>query len=252
MSELAEFLHGDQLRSQNSDGGGPNSDFDKNDLVAAWNILSGIPERPEKMPSIVLDPSDVEDATSWLGGLPVASKQFIWPCGKNGKRLHFMGQIDLKSLHACYEGITPLKSPASGAIAFFFDRDSWVIVFIDDQAIVMGNPIQPPEDLVSLRELGFFCDTKVFSKRPVRLRAEADSRSGEETTLTGHRLFGHGWVRSDLAYDLRGRDPVLTIEADKSLGTESEHEAGLSFWQGRRSFQENSFKGGFVCQHNIC
>jgi len=252
MSELAELLHGDELRSQNSDGGGPNPDFDKGDLVAAWIILSGIPERPEKMPSIVLDPSQLDDATSWLGGLPVASKQFIWPRGKNGKSLHFMGQIDLKSLHTCYEGVTSLKSPASGAIAFFFDRDSWSVISIDAQAIETGSPIQPPEDLASLSELGFFRDEKMFSKLPVRLRAEADSRSGDNTTVTGHRLFGQGWVRPDLAYDLRGRDPVLTIEADKSLGTESEHEAGLSFWQGRRSFQDNSFNGGFVCQHNVC
>ena len=252
MSGLVELLHGDELRSQNSDGGGPNPDFDKDDLVAAWITLSGIEERPEKMPSIVLDPSQLDDATSWLGGLPVASKQFTWPRGKNGNSLHFMGQIDLKSLHTCYEGVKPLKSPASGAIAFFFDRDSWSVIHIDTQAIVMGSPIQPPEDLVSLRELGFFRDEKMFLKLPVRLRAEADFRSGDNTTVTGHRLFGHGWVRSDLAYDLRGRDPVLTIEADKTLGTESEHEDGLSFWQGRRSLQDNSIVCGFVCQHDVC
>ncbi|MBR1147809.1 DUF1963 domain-containing protein [Bradyrhizobium sp. AUGA SZCCT0431] len=73
------------------------------------------PDRAKQLPAWALlfhSPFDRSgDATSWIGGAPIAPSNFEWPKDRDGTPLHFIAQIDLASLKAARLRIT--KSSAA-------------------------------------------------------------------------------------------------------------------------------------------
>lgn len=66
----------------------------------------------------------------------------------------------------------------------------------------------------------------------------------------GHRLFGRPQAPPYNGEDLRGRDCLITIAADKLLNTESEHEHALSVWCPRKDMVAGRFDSGIFVRHS--
>ncbi|WP_146346346.1 hypothetical protein [Falsiphaeobacter marinintestinus] len=66
----------------------------------------------------------------------------------------------------------------------------------------------------------------------------------------GHRLFGLEEPPMYNYVDLRGMDCLISIGADEFLGTQSEHEHGLSIWQPRDDMASGQFEGGLFIRHS--
>jgi hypothetical protein len=83
-----------------------------------------------------------------------------------------------------------------------------------------------------------------YDALPAAYRPFVDAR------ITGwrrHRLFGLEPPFSNNGEDLRGQDCLISIFADPLLGTQSEHEYGLSIWCPRDRMARGLFdKGQFV------
>jgi len=73
-----------------------------------------------------------------------------------------------------------------------------------------------------------------------------------EARITGwrrHRLFGLEPPFSNNGEDLRGQDCLISIFADPLLGTQSEHEYGLSIWCPRDRMARGLFDKGQFIRH---
>ena len=64
-----------------------------------------------------------------------------------------------------------------------------------------------------------------------------------------HRLFGLEPPFPNNGEDLRGQDCLISIAADPLLGTQSEHEYGLSVWCPRDRMAKGRFDGGQFVRH---
>lgn len=108
-----------------------------------------------------------EPASSWLGGLPYAPKDIVWPRHVNGAPLHFLAQIDLASLkpeqasRSHHSGL-----PTSGAL-LIFGCPTHACYVLNPEQIAQSSRIAPPEDLRSLQQQGFFSRDRTFGYWPV-------------------------------------------------------------------------------------
>ncbi|CAN0600994.1 unnamed protein product [Ectocarpus sp. 12 AP-2014] len=69
------------------------------------------------------------------------------------------------------------------------------------------------------------------------------------TARSHHRLFGLAIPAMTDCPDLRGVDCLLTLDSDRLLGTETEHESGFSIWCDRAEMAQGRFKSGRVIWH---
>lgn len=134
-------------------------------------VLSGEEGRASEIPAwalVLRSPFRFsETATSWLGGLPKAPDGFSWPRHANGAPLHFLAQIDLASLTPePTTGARPSGLPMSGAILLFGCPTPAIYVY-ESSEISTASTVAPPDDLRSLREQGFWIDSKTFKYWPV-------------------------------------------------------------------------------------
>jgi hypothetical protein len=69
------------------------------------------------------------------------------------------------------------------------------------------------------------------------------------TGWRGHRLFGHEPPFPNNGEDLRGQHCLISIAADPLLGTQSEHEYGMSVWCPRDRMVKGRYDGGQFVRH---
>lgn len=69
------------------------------------------------------------------------------------------------------------------------------------------------------------------------------------TGWRGHRLFGLEPPFPNNWEDLRGHDCLISITADQLLGTQSEHEYGMSIWCLSEEMSKGKFENGQVVRH---
>lgn len=117
-----------------------------------------------------------EPASSWLGGLPYAPKDFVWPRHVNGAPLHFLAQIDLASLKPEQTSSSHHSGlPTSGAL-LIFGCPTPACYILDSEQVAQSSRIAPPEDLRSLQQQGFFSRDRTFGYWPVDPVAFIDTR----------------------------------------------------------------------------
>lgn len=69
------------------------------------------------------------------------------------------------------------------------------------------------------------------------------------TDWRGHRLFGLEPVPENNGEDLRRHDSLIAIAADPLLGTQSEHESGMSIWCPGTDLSRGEFETGQFLRH---
>ncbi len=134
-----------------------------NEIPAHWMQLWSV-ERKER---------EIDEARSWIGGVPRAPEGFEWPKSGTGKRQHFLAQIDLADLQSA----TAHGVPATGALLVFFGIDfdvsgaahSYTCLTLSEGEMAQAVPQAIPEDLQALDEVGFFIPEPVLRKWPVDL-----------------------------------------------------------------------------------
>lgn len=150
----------------------------------AWDAMSGEAERPARMHAwgLHLHSPFVPQraATSWFGGVPRAPAGFDWPRADDGQHLYFVAQIDLAALTQVADlGGPPPGLPRAGALLVFVGlRDGETGAFatrILTPAEVAGAQDCPvPDDLSSLRDVGFWIDPPTFPYWPLDVVGFAD------------------------------------------------------------------------------
>ncbi|MDO6589532.1 hypothetical protein DS901_07080 [Loktanella sp. D2R18] len=76
--------------------------------------------------------------TSWLGGLPALGDN-AWPLGRQGRPMHHVAQIDLRTLTGCK---VPDDFPITGSLAFFLSTDDdWPY---EGKVVYISSNDQPP------------------------------------------------------------------------------------------------------------
>lgn len=88
-------------------------------------------------------------ATSWIGGLPRAPSDFVWPLDAEGGRLRFLMQIDLSALKPEPEtGHLPPGLPREGALLVFVGGYSYSLHLLTPaeiaDAVIVQTPSAPP------------------------------------------------------------------------------------------------------------
>ena len=120
--------------------------------LPAWGLMFRSPFKNYEMP-----------ATSWLGGVPKAPKNFRWPTPKNGRPLHFIAQIDLAALQPDHsDGARPPGLPTEGAMLVFIG-DTFDIRILSPRDVSNSMTVSPPADLESISSIGFFGEPPQFN-----------------------------------------------------------------------------------------
>jgi hypothetical protein len=202
-------------------------------LIAEWDAMSGEAERPARMPAWGLhlhNPFAPPRASgSWFGGVPRVPAGFDWPRGGDGRRLHFVTQIDLAALTPVPGlGGPPPGLPRTGALLVFVgprhDGPGDFAARILTPAEVAGAADCPlPDDLSSLRDVGFWIDPPTFPRWPLDVVGFADD--GTDPTgpparpvatwgLAAHDLGRVATaLRNEIAASARFRDSAATRAA---------------------------------------
>jgi Domain of unknown function (DUF1963) len=143
-----------------------------NDWLKQMALLTGDVERPGEAPGWALmlrSPyQSWERATSWLGGVPCAPDDFVWPRGGDGVPLHFFAQIDLAEVRS-EPGICarPAGLLPSGALLVFIGLKEHAAVTLTHAEMADASPLSLPADLPPIRDIGHWKDTTTFDTWPV-------------------------------------------------------------------------------------
>ncbi|WP_161599762.1 DUF1963 domain-containing protein [Roseibium sediminis] len=143
-------------------------------------LMGGHETRASEVPAwaiVLRSPfGDLDNVTSWIGGAPVAPKEFNWPLGSDGRPLNFLCQIDLAKLTTSDDrGGVPEGWPIKGALLVFFGRPDgghpyvYRCIFLKEDQLEQGEIINPPENTGELSKLGFTIAGLSFNYWPVDL-----------------------------------------------------------------------------------
>jgi len=143
-----------------------------NDWLMQMALLTGDVERPDEAPGWALmlrSPyRSWECATSWLGGVPCAPHDFVWPRGADGVPLHFLAQIDLGAVKSEPGiGARPAGLLPSGALLVFIGLKEHAAVTLTHTEMADARQLSLPADLPPIRDIGHWKDTTTFDTWPV-------------------------------------------------------------------------------------
>jgi len=174
------------------------SGFDALEYVKEMQSRTGTEDRAGALPAWALIPYSPyepwESATSWLGGLPKAPRDTVWPRDSDGTPQHFIAQIDLASLKPEPQtGKRPPGLPPEGALLVFIGEFySCCVVSASDMAGAVS--LAAPEDLPPLRSQGYFSEESTFPQWPVTPIAYLDSTGGRPSVLPDPFAKPEDWI----------------------------------------------------------
>lgn len=151
------------------------------DLGVDWNNMTGLSERPQKVPAWALHmrvPYDPRPPSgSFLGGLPRAPERLAWPRDERGRPLWFAGQIDLSEIRPEPQtGATPPGLPRSGALLMFFGSVTRCAI-IDAHDMAEAREHAVPADLAPLQDGGFAIEGCTFPRWHIDIAPYLDTAS---------------------------------------------------------------------------
>lgn len=167
-------------------------------MIAEMLARSHDPQRAKQKPAwaIIMQSPFMEnpDATSWLGGLPVAPADFEWPRDTDGKPLSFIAQIDLAEVKPeASTGLRPEGLPDRGALLAFMGQ-TYAFHVVSGEDMITTKPTTPPPDLEPLENHGFWIKDTVFPKWPVSLVPFMDKGEGRPTEFPDRFKNVRDWI----------------------------------------------------------
>lgn len=161
-----------------------------------FDAMTGAAHRPSELPawfcSLRSPFADEQDVTSWFGGLPAMPPDAQWPIDADGKRMHFVLQIDLSDL----TGAIPANLTIRGAMLLFvsFKRgggeNTYKVLQLTEEELRGAVTRKAPRDLAPLADVGFFDGEGTFPHWPIDLHYRLDN--GDE--LASNELSAEKWI----------------------------------------------------------
>lgn len=192
------------------------------DIAAEFIARTGLeaPVRPTPGWALLFR-SPYEDwgsTTSWLGGVPSAPSEFVWPADEGGRPLHFLAQIDLASLKPEAEtGARPPGLPEQGALLIFIGR-SYACRVLSAADMRRASPASLPDGIGPVRAHGFFSDAPTFNRWPVDPVAFIDT-TGERPTFLPDPFDRPGnWIVNHGIAALEARLVIECLEREQNEG----------------------------------